>query len=463
MRVDCGATYAHTRGMATIVVQHQGTQDTVFGGHYRLLRPLNASTDTVLARDERLDRTVVLWMGAVEAGHENENRSLYQQFGLLGILASARFTHPNVVHVFDAGVDGMHRYLVTEYVDGESLSERVARQPLLWHEAVELLLPLAEALHAVADVVNLPLAVAPHGLRFAGRDRLKIVSLRVVDHVPPGHTGAAGVAPLAASITAAWLGTILRDMVARENKAATEFSLCIPPTIEPTIEPPPVPLRVVLDRAISGGFASPAAFAQALRTVVHQHQRSTTIWDVPRGSPSRFRRLAPLAALLGVLCIGAILVLTARTGASLAAPIPNTATDVPVGAPGTTSILPTAVVEIAHTTVAAATITPSATPTPIFVSVPSVMGVQIADATERLRRVDLVVDQQLAAESNTSGGMVIGQIPQAGSDVAPGMTVHLTVSPGQLPTVAPFVNGQEEVSVCGQQKYPPLARKRIIP
>jgi len=25
------------------------------------------------------------------------------------------------------------------------------------------------------------------------------------------------------------------------------------------------------------------------------------------------------------------------------------------------------------------------------------------------------------------------------------------------------VNGQEEVSVCGQQKYPPLTKKRIIP
>jgi len=30
-------------------------------------------------------------------------------------------------------------------------------------------------------------------------------------------------------------------------------------------------------------------------------------------------------------------------------------------------------------------------------------------------------------------------------------------------SMLPDVNGQEEVSVCGQQKYPPLARKRIIP
>ena len=41
--------------------------------------------------------------------------------------AVAKLSHPNVVAVIDAGEDGGHPYIVFEYVEGETLKQRIAR------------------------------------------------------------------------------------------------------------------------------------------------------------------------------------------------------------------------------------------------------------------------------------------------------------------------------------------------
>ena len=41
--------------------------------------------------------------------------------------AVAQLSHPNVVAVIDAGEDGGHPYIVFEYVEGETLKQRIER------------------------------------------------------------------------------------------------------------------------------------------------------------------------------------------------------------------------------------------------------------------------------------------------------------------------------------------------
>ena len=63
---------------------------------------------------------------------------------------SARLNHPNAVTVFDVGEEpDLGPYLVMEYVEGESLSDRIRRGPLEPDEAVGLLIQAADALEAV--------------------------------------------------------------------------------------------------------------------------------------------------------------------------------------------------------------------------------------------------------------------------------------------------------------------------
>jgi serine/threonine protein kinase len=59
--------------------------------------------------------------------------------------ALARLTHPNIVKVTDYGEYDGKPYLVMEYLSGKTLKQRLGK-PIPWHEAVKLLLPIAEAL-----------------------------------------------------------------------------------------------------------------------------------------------------------------------------------------------------------------------------------------------------------------------------------------------------------------------------
>jgi tetratricopeptide (TPR) repeat protein len=63
-------------------------------------------------------------------------------------LASGQVRHPNVVEVYDAGIDGGAPYLVLELLRGESVGDRLARHgPLACDEALEI---VAQALAGVA-------------------------------------------------------------------------------------------------------------------------------------------------------------------------------------------------------------------------------------------------------------------------------------------------------------------------
>jgi serine/threonine-protein kinase len=76
----------------------------------------------VLARDTVLDRPVAV---KVLADHLAADDTFRQRF-LREARLAARLCHPNIVQVFDAGDDG-RPFLVMEYVDGETIADRLAR------------------------------------------------------------------------------------------------------------------------------------------------------------------------------------------------------------------------------------------------------------------------------------------------------------------------------------------------
>lgn len=59
--------------------------------------------------------------------------------------ALARLSHPNIVKVHDYGEEGGLPYLVMEYLPGGTLKSKLGK-PMPWHEAIQLILPIAQAL-----------------------------------------------------------------------------------------------------------------------------------------------------------------------------------------------------------------------------------------------------------------------------------------------------------------------------
>jgi serine/threonine-protein kinase len=98
-------------------------RDSAVAGRYRIESRLGSGgMSTVhLAFDERLERYVAVKLLAEHLASDPAFVSRFQREAL----AAARLIHPNIVQVFDSGLDE-HRdqhYIVMEYIDGQSCAE----------------------------------------------------------------------------------------------------------------------------------------------------------------------------------------------------------------------------------------------------------------------------------------------------------------------------------------------------
>src|SRR3954464_4207453 len=102
---------------------------TVLSGRYRLEAKLGSGgmSTVYLARDQTLDRQVAVKVMHREMSEQADQLERFRQEAR----AVAKLSHPNVVSVIDAGEDGGHPYIVFEYVEGETLKQRINRDGAL--------------------------------------------------------------------------------------------------------------------------------------------------------------------------------------------------------------------------------------------------------------------------------------------------------------------------------------------
>ncbi|GAC1434493.1 MAG: hypothetical protein NVS1B11_34480 [Terriglobales bacterium] len=98
------------------------------------------------ARDTRLDRTVAI---KVLASHLSSSPELKQRMDREARAISS-LNHPHICHLYDIGSQESTDYLVMEFLEGETLAERLLKGPLPLNEALKIGIAVAEAL-AVAQ------------------------------------------------------------------------------------------------------------------------------------------------------------------------------------------------------------------------------------------------------------------------------------------------------------------------
>ena len=126
---------------------------TVLSGRYRLEAKLGSGgmSTVYLARDETLDRPVAVKVMHREMSEQADQLERFRQEAR----AVAKLSHPNVVSVIDAGEDGGHPYIVFEYVEGETLKQRIARIGALdIQEAIAYAIEIARGL-SIAHARNM--------------------------------------------------------------------------------------------------------------------------------------------------------------------------------------------------------------------------------------------------------------------------------------------------------------------
>jgi serine/threonine protein kinase len=113
-------------------------------GPYEIQSPLGAGGmgEVYRARDVRLDRTVAI---KVLASHLSSSPELKQRMEREARAISS-LNHPNICHLYDIGSQDGTDYLVMEFLEGETLAERLRRGALPLSETLAIGSTIAEAL-----------------------------------------------------------------------------------------------------------------------------------------------------------------------------------------------------------------------------------------------------------------------------------------------------------------------------
>src|SRR5688572_21270425 len=94
------------------------------------------------ARDGRLDRFVAVKVLADRVSHDPELRQRFEREAR----ALASLSHPHICSIFDVGRQGGTDYLVMEFLDGQTLAQKLETGPLPLRETMRLALQIVDAL-----------------------------------------------------------------------------------------------------------------------------------------------------------------------------------------------------------------------------------------------------------------------------------------------------------------------------
>ncbi len=113
-------------------------------GRYEIVSPVGAGGmgEVYRALDTRLGRSVAI---KVLPAHLSHDPDLRQRF-LREARTISALQHPHICTLFDLGSQDGTDYLVMEYLEGESLAERLTRGPLSGSQALQTAIEIAEAL-----------------------------------------------------------------------------------------------------------------------------------------------------------------------------------------------------------------------------------------------------------------------------------------------------------------------------
>src|SRR5438876_9900010 len=113
-------------------------------GVYEILGALGAGGFGAVykARDTRLNRTVAIKVLSEHVSNNTESRQRFEREAQ----TIAGLKHPNICVLHDVGQQDGIDFLVMEYIEGETLANRLRRGPLPLDQALKVAIEIADAL-----------------------------------------------------------------------------------------------------------------------------------------------------------------------------------------------------------------------------------------------------------------------------------------------------------------------------
>ena len=161
---------------------HRGLQPGIQFGHYEILRSLGVGGmgEVYLAHDNRLDRRVAIKMLPMQYVHAPQ---WVQRFEREAKSASA-LNHPNILTIFEIGSQDDNHFIVSEFVDGQSLRNLIeAGMPL--HEQLDVIIQIAEALRAAHSANIVHRDIKPENVMLRPDGLVKVLDFGIAKYCPP--------------------------------------------------------------------------------------------------------------------------------------------------------------------------------------------------------------------------------------------------------------------------------------
>jgi len=325
-----------------------------------------------LARDSKLKRSVaVKSIPAALAGDSTARMRFKREAELL-----ASLNHPNIAVIHEIVEEEKSGYLILEYVEGETLTERIARESLKLEEALSIGRQVAEAISAAHKKGIIHRDLKPGNIKVTPDGHIKVLDFGLakatateggsgeVTETQAGHiigTPAymspeqARGQPIDKRCDIWSFGCVLYEMltgmVLFEGETASDTLANIlktEPDFQPLPESTPANIRVLLRRCLQKDPSQRLHDIADARIEISETQSGTIEINAPpdkiAAAPRLFRRdvifVALVCLIAGVLIAGAILMNLTRPGPTEPPVVSRLSIDVPADKPIYTGGIP---------------------------------------------------------------------------------------------------------------------------
>jgi len=138
-------------------------------------------SEVYLAEDTKLDRKVAIkFLLPEQTVNERSRKRLIRE-----AKAVASLDHPNICSIYEVGEEDGRVFIVMQYIDGQSLAERIWKNPLPPGEVLDIGMQTAQALSEAHAAGIIHRDIKPQNIVITPRGQVKVLDFGLATHLRP--------------------------------------------------------------------------------------------------------------------------------------------------------------------------------------------------------------------------------------------------------------------------------------